>query len=175
MFGGAAGGGKSVALLMAALQYVEEPGYTRAHPAPDVQAALEGRLDPEQVEGVALGSGEVQRRSSTSWWFPSATRSSSGTWSTRTPPNYRSSEFQFIGVDEGTQFTEFQLRYLFSRLRRRKNVPVPLRYRIGTNPGGPSHEFIKRRYIKRRGRPARQFVPARLDDNPGIDRASYLI
>ena len=86
---------------------------------------------------------------------------------------YQGSAFQFVGFDELTQFEETPYRYLFSRLRKGEGVPVPLRMRAGSNPGGKGHEWVKRRFISARTG-GRAFVPSRLEDNPSLDRAEYL-
>ena len=63
-FGGAAGGGKSVALLMGALQYVDVPGYAALILRKDTTAARPGRRPHPAVARVAgeLQPGEVERR-----------------------------------------------------------------------------------------------------------------
>jgi predicted phage terminase large subunit-like protein len=48
---------------------------------------------------------------------------------------------------------------------------VPLRVRGGSNPGGPGHEFCKRRFVAV-GAP-KKFVKSTLDDNPGLDKVAY--
>ena len=52
---------------------------------------------------------------------------------------------------------------------------IPLRMRSASNPGNVGHDWVKRRFVLRRGAPAgdRLFVPARLDDNPHINRDDY--
>lgn len=91
---------------------------------------------------------------------------------------YQSAEFQYIGFDELTQFTELQYRYLFSRLRRLEGSEVPLRMRSATNPGGIGHEWVKRRFIGRKDKPVREanrlFISAKLADNPSLDQGQYL-
>jgi Terminase large subunit, T4likevirus-type, N-terminal len=47
---------------------------------------------------------------------------------------YDSSEFQFIGFDELTSFSEKQYTYLFSRLRTTNNNPVPAADAFGLQP-----------------------------------------
>lgn len=76
------------------------------------------------------------------------------------------------GFDELTQFTETKYRFMFSRLRRLKGVTIPLRMRSASNPGDIGHEWVKERFL-RGGSPDRVFVPARIDDNPHLDRAEY--
>ncbi len=89
---------------------------------------------------------------------------------------YQSAEFQFIGWDELTQFPKGWYTWMFSRLRRPKHASralssVPLRMRGAGNPGGIGHKWVKNRFIDDPG--PREFVPAKLTDNPHIDQASY--
>lgn len=80
---------------------------------------------------------------------------------------YLSSEFQYIAFDEATQFTERQVEFMFLRLRTTSEIPVPLRLRTASNPGGVGHGWFKRRYVQDRSRkPGVVFVPAKLDDHP---------
>lgn len=172
LYGGAAGGGKSSALLMAALMFAEVPGYSalilrRTFADLKLPGALMDRAH-EWLSGTGARWNSQEHR----WRFPSGASLQFGYCEAeRDVYRYQSSEFQFIGLDEATQFTEFQLRYLFSRLRRRTEIPVPLRYRLASNPGGPGHEFVRKRYI--REPEGRAYVPARLADNPHLDRKAY--
>lgn len=58
---------------------------------------------------------------------------------------YQSAEFDFIGFDELTQFTQLQYLYLISRLRTtRKNQRVRV---VGaTNPGGEGNDWVMERW-----------------------------
>lgn len=113
------------------------------------------------------------------WTFPSGATLAFGYLETeRDKYRYQGAEFQYVGFDEVTQFSEPQFRYLFSRVRR-PNTPglgqVPLRMRGATNPGGIGHAWVQRRFIDpwsewREGRaehPVRSFHPARLEDLGG--------
>ena len=53
---------------------------------------------------------------------------------------------------------------------------IPLRMRSASNPGNIGHEWVKHRFVVRLGAPVgdRLFVPARLDDNPFINREEYI-
>jgi len=86
---------------------------------------------------------------------------------------YQSAEFQFIGFDELTQFSESQYTYLFSRLRRSEGYPVPLRMRSASNPGGEGHEWVKKRFLDEGKKYGRIFIPAKLQDNPYLDQERY--
>lgn len=189
LYGGAAGGGKSEALLMAALQYVDIPGYAalllrRTYSDLKLPGALLDRaaewLRPTAARWVA---------SEMSWLFPSGASLTFGHLQDEADKyRYQSAEFHMIGFDELTQFSESQYLFLFSRLRRLAGSDTPLRMRAASNPGGIGHDWVKARFIpvwseaERRWivprdpetGEVRRFVPARLEDNPYLDQASYL-
>jgi len=59
---------------------------------------------------------------------------------------YQGREFQYIGFDELTHFTEDQYTYLFSRCR--TVDPAMVCYtRASANPGGTGHAWVKKRFI----------------------------
>jgi predicted phage terminase large subunit-like protein len=175
LYGGAAGGGKSVALLMGALQYVDQPGYhalllRRSFSDLELPGALIP-LSHEFLHGTdAKYNGQDHR-----WTFPSGATISFGYLANENDKfRYQSSAFQFIGFDELTQFTATQYTYLFSRCRRPASIAgdVPLRVRAASNPGNLGHEWVKRRFIVN-PQNGRIFIPARMSDNHGLDQASY--
>ena len=105
--------------------------------------------------------------------FPSGATISFGYLeSERDKYRYQSSELQFIGFDELTEFAESQYLYLFSRLRRRAGCELPLRMRSASNPGGLGHEWVRARFIDASD-PECIFIPARLLDNPFLDQREY--
>lgn len=81
----------------------------------------------------------------------------------------------WIGFDEISQLpTEFPWHYLASRLRT-SDPSLKVYLRCTTNPGGPGHGWVKRRYLDPAsyGTPfvgndgiSRRFIPATLRDNP---------
>ncbi len=90
---------------------------------------------------------------------------------------FQSSEYQAVLYDELTHFSEQQYLYLFSRLRRLQDSPVPLRMRSGTNPGGPGHEWVRKRWNLPGGPPpgsGRVFVRSTLRDNPFLRQDEYI-
>ncbi|HHB12215.1 MAG TPA: hypothetical protein ENK62_03335, partial [Chromatiales bacterium] len=172
-YGGAAGGGKSDALLMGALQYVDVPGYSalvlrRSY----ADLSLPGAL-MDRSKAWLSGTDAVWNEMRKTWHFPSGATLTFG-YLEREADKYRyqGAEFQYIAFDELTQFSESQYKYLFSRLRRLHGFPVPLRMRSASNPGGMGHEWVMKRFITNRA-PGRIFIPANLDDNPHLDRAEY--
>lgn len=183
LYGGAAGGGKSDAILMAALKYIHVPGYAalilrRTFADLNLAGALMDRARTWLSGTDARWNGQDHR-----WTVPGGGTLTFGYLENAGDElRYQSAEFQFIGYDELTQLPEKQYTYLFSRCRRRAGVEVPLRVRAATNPGGPGHVWVKGRwgipedvdmerpFVGERGR---MFFPAKLDDNPHIDQAEY--
>jgi predicted phage terminase large subunit-like protein len=108
------------------------------------------------------------------WTFPSnATLTFGNLEHEQDKFRYQSAEFQYIGFDELTQFTESQYRYLFSRLRRLENTHIPLRMRAASNPGNIGHDWVKQRFLTEGQTYGRIFIPAKLQDNPYLDRIEY--
>lgn len=160
---------------MAALQYVDVPGYAalllrRTY----ADLSLPGALIDRSMEWLSDTDAHWNPQNK-QWSFPSGAVVAFGYLENeRDKYRYQSSEFQFIGFDELTQFTQSQYTYLFSRARRRANLPVPIRVRAGSNPGGVGHEWVRQRFILDGHTKDRLFIPARLDDNPHLDRVAYL-
>lgn len=172
-YGGAAGGGKSDWLLMAALQFAEVPGYAalllrRSY----ADLALEGALmqrSHEWLDPSDASWSDVDHR----WTFPSGASLTFGYLEhAGDEQRYASAEFQMIGFDEVSQFPEEQYRFLFSRLRRTRGLGVPLRMRCASNPIGPGKAWVQARFVDA-ATSGRLFIPARLEDNPAIDAESY--
>lgn len=195
-YGGAAGGGKSSALLMAALEFVHVRGYSalllrRTYTDLSKPGALMDRAN-EWLRNTGAKWNEQKKQ----WRFPSGAVLTFGYLETENDKySFQSAEYQFIGFDELSQFTESQYLYLFSRLRRLAGSDIPLRMRAGSNPGGTGGRWVYHRFIpegfspidaqKHRvwwhtgqdedNRPFRRaFVPARLHDNPHLDQAEYV-
>jgi predicted phage terminase large subunit-like protein len=173
-YGGAAGGGKSDALLMGALQYVDVPGYhalllRRTYADLSLPSAIMNRAD-EWLRPTDAKWHEDEK----TWVFPSgATMTFGYLASEKDKYRYQSAEFQYVGFDELTQFQESMYRYLFSRLRRLAGSEVPIRMRSASNPGGIGHDWVDNRFVKNR-RKGRVFIPARIVDNPHIDQKAYI-
>jgi len=175
LYGGAAGGGKSDALLMAALMFVEVPGYAAiifresfsdlALPGAIMDRATEW-LGPYLNDKTIHWDDKIK-----TFTFPSGSTLSFGYLTgPRDRFRYQSAEFQFIGFDELTQLKERDYRYLMSRLRRLVNTHIPLRIRAASNPGGMGHDWVKDRFVLG----DKLFIPAKLDDNPHLDREEYI-
>ncbi len=177
-YGGAAGGGKSDALLMAALQYAHVPRYAALIVRRTYSdLSKPDALIPKAHEWLGPTTARWSEKEKT-WHFPTAGLDATLTFGYLEHENdkyqYQSSAFQFIGFDEVTQFSESQYRYVgFSRRRKLEGMPVPLRTRAASNPDGTGFEWVRTRFVDP-GDPERPFVEAHLKDNPHIDQEAYI-
>lgn len=202
-FGGAAGGGKSWALLMAALQWVDIPGYSALLIRKTFsQLSQPGAL----ISDSHLWLDETDAKWNNSlhqWRFPSGATLSFGYMDSYFDRfRYQGAAWQFIGVDEAVQLEESAYRYLASRIRKPvcplhhkkgfdpecrtcKSVyalsKVPTRLRAASNPPALGQgEWVKERFrvkevdgIYRGTHPTRAFIPSLLTDNQGLDQEDY--
>ena len=183
LYGGAAGGGKTAGLLMAALEYVDVPGYAalllrRTYD----ELEQEGSLIPLSKEWLFDVPRSVRPRWHDSrhlWTFPSGATIRFGHCQYEQDKyRYQSGGYQLVGFDELTHFTEAIYLYIgFSRRRRRidlADMGIPTRVRAAANPGGVGHGWVKRRLVDRETREqSAVFIPARVRDNPGLDAEEY--
>lgn len=178
LYGGAAGGGKSVAQLMGALQFVDIPGYSailfrKTYADLSLPGAL---IDMSKqwlmpfVESKEVKWSEKEKQ----YIFPSgATLNFGYLESANDCYRYQGAEFQYIGMDEVTHIDPSNYRYLFSRLRKPKSLNVPLRFRATANPGGAFGEYYYHRFFVEGPEKKRIFIGAGLDDNPYLDAEAY--
>lgn len=173
LFGGAAGGGKSDAALMAAAQYVEHPDYNvlilrRTYP----QLTQAGCLVPRSMEWWHDTAAKYNEQKHT-WTFPSGATIAFGSLQHENNKyDYQSGEYSLIIFEELTQFTKSQYLYLRSRLRRNIDVPFPVRIRATSNPGGVGHKWVKNRFFVETAQ-GRGFIQSLLDDNPYLNADEY--
>ena len=88
---------------------------------------------------------------------------------------YQGQEYEVIGMEEATHFTEEQMQFLTTCNRTSRRDFSPRMY-YTCNPGGVGHGWVKRLFIDRsyRGGERREdyrFVPARVWDNPVLMQA----
>ena len=174
-YGGAAGGGKSEYLLMAASQFADHP---------DSHALLLRKTYKELTRPDALLDRARQ------WWefqpeirylasemkfvWPSgATIEFGHLGNSGAHYQYQGGAYTFIGIDEASHIPRVQIGYLRQRLRKPRNVPVPLQFRMGSNPGNVSHHYLKQRYVDTPNTTKRVFLPAKLQDNPHLNAEQY--
>lgn len=178
LYGGAAGGGKSIAQLMAALQFVDVPGYSailfrRTY----ADLALPGALISIAKEWLMpfVESGEIKwSEKDKKFTFPSGATLAFGYLESENDCyRYQGAEFQYIGMDEVTHIAPSNYRYMFSRLRKKKTMQVPLRFRATANPGGEYGDYYYQRFFVEGPEKGRVFISAGLKDNPHLDADEY--
>lgn len=195
-FGGAAGPGKSDALLMCALQYVHVPNYSalilrRDYARLSLPGSIMDRARSWLYSTDATWNGEAK-----AFRFPSGATIQFGYIDQKEDRfRYASSEFQLLLYDELTEFSlddteDNPYLFLFSRLRKTDDMPVPLRVRSASNPGNVGHAWVKKRFITDEATSHmmscedrtprvfwngdRGFIPGLLADNPAINPDDYL-
>ena len=175
LYGGAAGGGKSYAMLVDPLRYAHRPahrGLIIRRSMPELRELIDKsrELYPKAFPGCKYK--EVEKL----WNFPSGAKIEFGFLERDADVyRYQGQAYSWIGFDEITHLpTEFAWNYLASRLRTTDSEITPY-MRCTANPGGSGATWVKKRYID----PApshesfighdgltRKFIPARLQDNP---------
>lgn len=98
-----------------------------------------------------------------------------GHYGTNDDIEYQGQEYDWIFVDEATQFTESQFRTLGACLRGTKKIKR--RMYLTCNPGGIGHAWVKRLFVDRNYRNGENakdytFIHATIDDNPQLLKAS---
>ncbi len=175
LYGGAAGGGKSYAMLVDPLRYAHRAahrGLIIRRSMPELRELIDKsrELYPKAFPGCKYR--EVEKM----WNFPSGAKIEFGFLERDADVyRYQGQAYSWIGFDEITHLpTEFSWNYLASRLRTTDSEIIPY-MRCTANPGGVGAHWVKKRYID----PAdynesfegsdgltRKFIPAKLDDNP---------
>ena len=175
LYGGAAGGGKSYAMLVDPLRYAHK----KAHRAlilrrsmPELRELIDKsrELYPQAFPGCKFR--EVEKV----WNFPSGAKIEFGFLERDADVyRYQGQAYSWIGFDEITHLpTEFGWNYLASRLRT-TDPEIKTYLRCTANPGGVGAHWVKKRYVDSNSPNesfigddglSRKFIPARLTDNP---------
>ena len=146
LYGGAAGGGKSDALLCEALRQVHIPHY-RALLLRKTYPQLSELIDRSRILYGAAFPGAVYNGTEHCWRFASGAKIYFGSMQHREDRvNYQGKRYDFIGFDELTHFTFEEYSYLFSR-NRPSGPGTRVYIRAATNPGGVGHGWVKERFV----------------------------
>jgi predicted phage terminase large subunit-like protein len=141
--GGAAGPGKSQVLLVMPLRWVSNPGF-RAALFRNTFRELERTL-VEKSFALYKPLGAKYYSSDHVWEFPGgATIEFAYLERDADVHRFQGAELSFAGFDELPHFTEYQYRYIQSRLRSADGLPI--RLRATGNPDGPHLEWVRRRF-----------------------------
>ena len=146
LYGGAAGGGKSDALLAEALRQVSIPHY-RAIIFRKTYPQLSELIDRSQDLYSRAFPKAKYNESKHFWLFPSGAKIYFGSMQyTKDRKNYQGKHFDFVAFDELTHFTWDEYSYLFSR-NRPSRAGTRVYMRATANPGGIGHGWVKDRFI----------------------------
>jgi len=175
LYGGAAGGGKSYAMLIDPLRYAHRAAHRALilrRSMPELRELIDKsrELYPKAFPGCKYK--EVEKL----WNFPSGAKIEFGFLERDADVyRYQGQAYSWIGFDEITHLpTEFGWNYLASRLRT-TDPQIKTYMRCTANPGGVGAIWVKKRYVDPsppnesfRGKDnlTRRFIPARLEDNP---------
>ena len=195
LYGGAAGGGKSYAMLADPVRYLNNPKAQMLLVRRSTEELRELINVSKQIYPEAIPGIKFLERDKT-WVAPSgATLWLSYLDREDDVMRYQGQAFNWIGFDELTQWqSPFAWNYMRSRLRTTKDSSLDLFQRATSNPGGPGHAWVKKMFIdpeipgksfwatdidsgetlawpkghSREGEPLlkRKFIPATLFDNP---------
>ena len=147
LFGGAAGGGKSYALLADPMRYFSNPAFSGLLLRRTNDELRELQYKSQELYPKAYPGSKWQEKKS-QWTFPSGAR----LWMTYLERDddvmrYQGQSFSYIAIDELTQYaTPFAWSYLRSRLRT-TDPDLPIFLRATSNPGGPGHAWVKKAFV----------------------------
>lgn len=192
LFGGAAGPGKSELIVLFPIlrgwfKHPNFKGIIFRRTFPQVREELVPR-SRQYYEPV----GGRYNKSDHQWTFPAYGSSISFGHAENDDDirQYDTAQFQYIGFDELTSFTEFIYTYMFSRCRSKWDE-LPAVIRSATNPGNIGHGWVRERFIEpyrineetvvqggkllrdKTTGSTRVYIHAKLEDNPYIDTPQY--
>lgn len=146
LYGGAAGGGKSDAIVVEALRQVDIPHY---------KGLILRKTFPQLAELIEktyliyprVKKGAKYNESKHTWYFPSGAKIRFGSLQhAKDKFQYQGQAFDFIAFDELTHFTYDE--YIYMKSRNRPNGKGTRCYiRASANPGGVGHGWVKDRFI----------------------------
>lgn len=147
LYGGAAGGGKSYALLADPLRYFDNPNFRGLIFRRTNDELRELKQKAQMLYLRAYPKAKWNQKES-EFVFPSGAR----LWFTYLERDddvmrYQGQSFSYIAFDELTQYpTPTAWDYMRSRLRT-TDPTLPTFMRATTNPGGPGHGWVKKMFI----------------------------
>lgn len=164
LYGGAKGGGKSWAIrtkqLIRRLKYAGSRGLTMRRTYPELKRT---HIDKILVDWKGLGT---WNGSSKQFTFHNGSIQEFGSCQYEMDVrNFQGAEYDDIGIDEATQFTEYMIETLKTNIRTvRQDLKTAMYF--GANPGGVGHGYIKRTFVRDDSRlPDHDFIPAKVTDN----------
>jgi hypothetical protein len=159
-YGGAAGGGKSESLLMKPILrgWVDSPRFQallirRTYDELEKSLIERSKKGGYNIDGTEIPSfydfGAKYNEQKKKWTFPEGGVIYFGHAEHEDDiRKYDTAEFQYIGFDELTSFTEFQYKFLaFSRCR--SSIPgIAASVTSASNPGNIGHRWVRERFVE---------------------------
>ena len=186
LYGGALGGGKTDVLIVAPIVLRTKKSGRQLYEHPDFVGIIFRRTFPElekkiipRAKAIYESLGAKYNETKKCFTFPSGAKIFLGHMEKEKDVlQHDTNEYQYIGIDQAEQFTEYQLRYISSRIRS-SNPDLPTIFRLTANPGGESHVYLRDRFVKpcpqgnvilvdKATKLKRLYIPARLTDNPHL-------
>ena len=175
-YGGARGGGKShvvrIKAILGALTYDGIRILVVRREYPELEQGLILPMRKMLPADVASYNGAMRM-----FTFPNDSIIKFGHYDAGADVEYQGIEYDWVFIDEATQFTEQQFRTLGACLRGTSNIPR--RMYLTCNPGGVGHAWVKRLFIERdfdesKGEKPKDyyFIQATVEDNPQLLKAS---
>lgn len=149
-YGGAAGGGKTDSLLCEVLRQIHKPGYKAIlfrRTYPELEMSL-----IERAYDYYPSHGGIPKNKGRLWYFNTGVKGKPAKIffahleHDKDVHKYQSAEFDVMGFDEATSFTEYQYTYMRSRVRG-KSPDIQRYIMLATNPGNIGHTWFKTRFI----------------------------
>lgn len=146
LYGGAAGGGKSDALVIEATRQVHIPHYKALILRKTFPQLTELIEKSHRYYPLAFPKAKYNESKHT-WIFPSGAKIVFGSMQhSKDKHNYQGKAYDFIAFDELTHFTHEEYTYLSSR-NRANGGGTRVYMRATANPGGIGHGWVKDRFI----------------------------
>lgn len=173
-YGGARGGGKTHVLRV--------KSYGGALTYPGIRILIVRRQYPELEQNIILPMRKMIPQELATYngtmrmmFFVNGSTIKFGHYGLDDDLEYQGQEYDWIFMEEATQFTESQFRTLGACLRGTSNIPR--RMYLTCNPGGIGHMWVKRLFIDREYRDGERpedytFIQATVEDNPQLLEAS---
>ena len=146
LYGGAAGGGKSDAIIVEALRQVDNPNYRALILRKTYPQCRELIIKSLRIYQSAYPDAEYNG-SEHYWKFPSGAKIYFGSMPNQLSYlSYQGISYSYIAFDELTHFTLEEYEYMISR-NRADGEGLRLYIRATANPGGIGHGWVKERFI----------------------------
>lgn len=169
LYGGAAGGGKSDAIIVEALRQIDNPNYRAIIFRKTYPQCRELIIKSVRIYKSACPDA-VYNGSEHYWQFPSGAKIYFGSMPNSTSYlNYQGLSFAYIAFDELTHFTQEEYEYLISR-NRADGKGLRVYIRATANPGGIGHGWVKERFITASEPGVPYTVSAEITDSTGQKR-----